>query len=121
MIKTNDAWKRKNYRVNGGNDNDPINDFCVTLIKKIRAEINGGVVYEYYKNIDSIIIRTTFKEFRFDYAINSLTELVYNGNSDIVANEFLQAYRSAVLGAFFKTSDRKERDRKRFENRRNFL
>lgn len=78
---------------------------------KIRQEVNGLVRYEIYPEMDAIIFKIKFKDFDFNYGINNVQDLMYNGGTDEAIDILLKKYKKAVLNAFFKTEERKERDR----------
>lgn len=78
---------------------------------KIRQEVNGLVRYEIYPEMDAIVFKIRFKDFDFNYGINYIQDLMYNNGTDKAIDDLLKKYKKAVLNAFFKTEERKERDR----------
>ena len=88
-------------------------DYAKAVNDKIREQVNGYVRYRVHTNIDAIIFTINFKDFDFEYALGEIEEKVYAGDSELVAEEILNRYRSAIMSAFFKTDKRKERENKR--------
>ena len=78
---------------------------------KIRQEVNGLVRYEIYPEMDAIVFKIKFKDFGFNYGVNNIQDLIYNNGTDKAIDDLLKKYKKAVLNAFFKTEERKERDR----------
>lgn len=78
---------------------------------KIRQEVNGYVRYEIYPEMDAIIFKIKFKDFDFNYGVNNVMDLMVNDGMTEQLDILLKKYKKAVLNAFFKTEERKERDR----------
>ena len=97
--------------------NEIYRDFAVAVFKKLVTEVNGKVVYEIYQAADTVIFKVFFKDFQFGYAFNRISEKMYNGTSstDECVAEFKAAYKKVIFDAFFKTEERKARDRKKGE------
>ena len=81
------------------------------IMQALRHEVNGSIRYEVYPEIDSIIFKVRFKGFDFNYAVNCIDH-IHEGDSNKIVSDILHAYRNTIYGAFFKTEERKERDRK---------
>jgi len=82
--------------------------YATAVYEKIKERVNGYVKYKVYADIDAIIFRVTFKDFHFEYAINDIADKIYAGDSEIVADEFIHAYKTEVFNAFFKRTKKKE-------------
>lgn len=85
-------------------------DFAQSIKKKLCDDINGRVVFEIYKDIDTVIFKVFFKDFDFFYAVNDVQDRIYAGTTDEIPEEFKKRYMSAIKGAFFKTANHKRRD-----------
>ena len=85
-------------------------DFAQGIRNKLRNEVNGLVKFEIYEEIDTIIFRIFFKDFDFNYGINDVQSIIYDGSSEEVVCDILSRYKKAILNGFFKTEDRKRRD-----------
>lgn len=85
-------------------------DLAMSIKEKLREEVNGVVRFEIYEPIDAIIFRIYFKEFDFNYGINNIQDIIYDGNSSDIADEILSKYKKTILNSFFKSEDRKRRD-----------
>ena len=83
-------------------------NYATAVYEKIKAKVNGYVRYKVYTDIDAIIFRVTFKDFHFDYAINDIQDKIYAGDSELIADEFIHAYKTEVFNAFFKRAKKKE-------------
>lgn len=90
-------------------------EFAKNVKGKLLDEINGKVVFEVYPHIDAIVFKIFFKDFDFAYAVNEIQDRLYMSDaaSESVVDDILHAYKKAVLGAFFKTDERKRRDEDR--------
>lgn len=73
--------------------------YATAVYEKLKDKING---YKVYTDIDAIIFRFVFKDFHFEYAINNIQDKIYAGDSEIVADEIMHAYKTEVFNAFFK-------------------
>ena len=76
--------------------------YATAVYEKLREKVNGCVKYKVYADIDAIIFKFVFKDFHFEYAINNIQDKFYAGDSEIVADEIMQAYKTEVFNAFFK-------------------
>lgn len=85
-------------------------NLAMSIKKKLKEEINGLVRFEIYEPIDAIIFRINFKEFDFNYGINNIQDIIYDGVSSDIADEILSKYKKTILNSFFKSDDRKRRD-----------
>lgn len=84
-------------------------EFAKAMFKRLCDLINGDIRYEIYANIDSVIFKTKFKEFDFNFAIGHVSEHMLTGDIDSVVKEFETKYRKAINNAFFKQEkNRKE-------------
>ena len=81
------------------------------MLNRLRSEINGGIKYEIYPEVDTIIIKINFKNFDFNYGINNVQELMMNDGIHLAIDDLLYKYKKAVLNGFFKTEERKEREK----------
>ncbi len=85
-------------------------DFAQKIREKLRNEVNGLVKFEIYEEIDTIVFKIFFKDFDFNYGINDVQSIIYDGSSEEVVCDLLSRYKKAILNGFFKTDDRKRRD-----------
>lgn len=85
-------------------------DFAQSIRERLRNEVNGLIKFEIYEEIDVIVFKIFFKDFDFNYGINNVQSIIYNGSSEDVTNDILWRYKKAILNGFFKTEDRKRRD-----------
>ncbi len=85
-------------------------DFAQGIRNKLRNEINGLIKFEIYEEIDTIVFKIYFKDFDFNYGINDVQSIIYDGSSEEVVCDILSRYKKAILNGFFKTEDRKRRD-----------
>jgi len=83
-------------------------DFARNLKEKLINECHGYVKTEIYPDIDTIIIKITFKEFEFRYPINEIADSFYCGSSDQIVNKIIDKYKKAILKGFFKSKEKKE-------------
>lgn len=81
------------------------------MLSRLRTEVNGIVRYEIYPEIDTIIFKITFKEFDFNYGFDNIQDLMISDGIGEAVDDLLHKYRKAILNGFFKTEERKERDR----------
>lgn len=92
-------------------------DIYMNLARGVQSEllkeINAYIKFEIYVEIDTVIFKITFKGFRFHYAMDDVSNKVMNGESyKDLASDILTTYKNAILSAFFKTEERKMRDKK---------
>lgn len=85
-------------------------DFAQGIRGRLRNEVNGLVKFEIYEEIDTIVFKIYFKDFDFNYGINDVQSIIYDGSSEEVICDILSRYKKAILNGFFKTDDRKRRD-----------
>ena len=85
-------------------------DFAQKIRERLRNEVNGRVKFEIYEEIDTIVFKIFFKDFDFNYGINDVQSIIYDGSSEEVVCDILSRYKKAILNGFFKTDDRKRRD-----------
>ena len=85
-------------------------DFAQGIRKKLINEVNGLVKFEIYEEIDTIIFRIFFKDFDFNYGINDVQSIIYEGSSEEVICDILSRYKKAILNGFFKSEDRKRQE-----------
>jgi len=85
-------------------------DFARSLKGKLIEEVNGYVKTEIYPDIDTIIVKFTFKEFEFSYPINEIADIIYSGSSDILVDNIIEKYKKAIMRGFFKTKGKKEQE-----------
>ena len=93
-------------------DNDIWFEFARSFVARLRQDINGGIKFELFPEIDVVVIKTNFKEFTFKYPINNVQEIMMIGSIDEEVELFKRKYKAAINNAFFKTDERKERDKK---------
>lgn len=86
-------------------------DFGKSIRNRLYGDINGRIWFEMYPEIDTIVIKIIFKEFDYHYAIDHVQEHVYNSDEEEIVNDFKKKYKRDVLNAFFKTDERKWKDR----------
>lgn len=79
-------------------------------LERLRNEVNGLIKFEIYGEIDTIVFKIFFKDFDFNYGINDVQSIIYDGSSEEVVCDILSRYKKAILNGFFKTEDRKRRD-----------
>jgi len=86
-------------------------DFVNSVKAKLNEEINGRIVWEIYKNIDTVIFKISFKGFDYAYPVAGVQEYIYSGGSaeDVVEN-LKQDYLRTIKKTFFKSEQRKKRD-----------
>lgn len=89
-------------------DKDMYYSYAMAVYEKLRERVNGYIRYKVYTDIDAIIFKVVFKDFHFEYAINNIQDKIYAGDSELVADEIIHAYKSEVFGAFFKRTKKKE-------------
>ena len=90
-------------------------NFVNDVKDKLKEDLNGRIIYEVYPEVDTCIFKITFREFEFAFPVNKAKEKwIEEGREGIIdiANDFKTAYKEAIENAFFKTPERKERDRK---------
>ena len=80
-------------------------NFAFGILKRLCERVNGKIEYKIYVDLDAIIFNITFKDFKFDYAIKDVTNLVLTGDTDTPVEDLLSKYRNVVLGAFFKSKN----------------
>ena len=86
-------------------------DFARNVKNGLCEEINGRVFFEIYKDIDTVVFKSYFKDFEYSYAVNNISDRIYSGEtSDTIVTEFISGYRKAIKKAFFKTEEHKRRD-----------
>lgn len=86
-------------------------EFAKNVKTRLCNEINGRVVFEIYKDIDTIVFKVFFKDFDYSYAVNNIWDRIYSGQpSDTVVADFIAGYKKAIKRAFFKTAEHKKRD-----------
>ncbi len=83
-------------------DKDMYYSYAMAVYEKLREKVNGYVKYKVYADIDAIIFKFVFKDFHFEYAINNIQDKIYAGDSEIIADEIMHAYKTEVFNAFFK-------------------
>ena len=81
------------------------------MLNRLHNEINGGIKYEIYPEIDTIIFKITFKEFDFNYGFGNIQDLMISDGIGEAVDDLLRKYRKAILNGFFKTEERKEREK----------
>ena len=86
-------------------------EFAKGFVNRLRQDINGSIKFEMFPEIDVVVIRTNFKDFTFKYAISNVQEIMMIGSVDDQVDIFKRKYKSAINNAFFKTEDRKRRDK----------
>lgn len=86
-------------------------NFATSIREKLKEEVNGVVKFEIYGSIDTVIFKIYFKEFDFKYGISEVQSIIYDGRSEELVENILSAYKRAILSAFFKTENRKKRDK----------
>ena len=85
-------------------------DFAQSIRERLRNEVNGRIKFEIYEEIDTIVFKIFFKDFDFNYGINDVQSIIYDGSYEEVVSDILSRYKKAILNGFFKTEDRKRRD-----------
>ena len=77
--------------------------FINNLFMKIKETANGKVSYKKYDKLNAVIFIVLFKDFKFEYAVDSLSEKVYSGyTTDQAIVDFKEQYKKEILKAFFK-------------------
>lgn len=84
-------------------------DYGHAIRKKLMDDVNGYVTFELLPELDAIIFRIEFKEFKFKYIVTDVSASIYNDGSDEVINSIEKCYRKAIMNAFFRTQENKER------------
>lgn len=90
-------------------------NFVNDVKDKLHEEINGRIIYEVYPEVDICVFKVTFKDFTFAYAVDRVqVQWIQEGKEGVIdiVNAFKVSYKDAITNAFFKTPERKERDRK---------
>lgn len=90
-------------------------NFVNDVKDKLKEDLNGRIIYEVYPEVDTCVFKIMFREFEFAFAVNKAKEKwIEEGREGIIdiERDFKIAYREAIEKAFFKTPERKERDRK---------
>ena len=90
------------------NDKAIYYEFTNNFFKKLCETVNGKIIYEQYPEIDTVIFKIEFKEFNFRFAIDRVSEHIYNGDSDKLIEELKEKYKRAILNAFFKINRKGE-------------
>lgn len=85
-------------------------DFAKNIKDKLSNDINGRIEFEIYKEIDTVIFKVFFKNFKYSYAVNNVQDRIYSGSVEEIPEEFKKAYMSSIKKAFFKTESHKRRD-----------
>jgi hypothetical protein len=85
-------------------------DFAKNIKDKLSNDINGRIVFEIYKDIDTVIFKVFFKDFEYSYAVNNVQDRIYSGSVEEIPEAFKKAYMSSIKKAFFKTECHKRRD-----------
>ena len=93
------------------NDRQLYLDFGKSIRDRLYNEINARIWFEVYPEVDTIVVKTCFKEFNYHYAINHVQEHVYSSDEEDVIADFLKQYKRDILRGFFKTNERKQRDK----------
>lgn len=86
-------------------------DCAKYVSKKLHEEVNGFIKFEVYPEIDTIIFKIVFKDFNFNYPMNNIQEMMYVKGLDEEVETLLKKYKKAILNGFFKSDQRKERDK----------
>lgn len=77
--------------------------FINNLFMKIKETANGKVSYKKYDNLNAVIFIVLFKDFKYEYAVDSLSEKIYNGyTTDQAIADFKEQYKKEIFKAFFK-------------------
>lgn len=86
-------------------------DFAKSVKAGLYQEINGRVVFEIYKEIDTIVFKVFFKDFDYAYAVNNIWDRIYSGEpTDTIVADFISGYKKAIRRAFFKSEEQKKRE-----------
>lgn len=88
-------------------------DYGHAIRKRLMNDVNGYVTFELLPELDAIIFRIEFKEFKFKYVVTDASASLYNDGSDEVVNSIESRYRKSIMNAFFRTQENKERLEKR--------
>jgi len=88
-------------------------DYGHAIRNKLLDDINGHVTFELLSELDAIIFRIVFKEFKFKYIVTDVSASLYNDGSDEVVQSIEKCYRRSIMNAFFRTQENKERLEKR--------
>lgn len=81
--------------------------FINNLFMKIKETANGKVSYKKYDNLNAVIFTVLFKDFKFEYAVDSLSDKVYSGyTTDQAIADFKEQYKKDILKAFFRRQKR---------------
>lgn len=84
-------------------------DFARGIKDRLIGEVNGLVTYEAYPQIDTVIFKIEFKEFKFSYPLNEIMDKVHMGSSDLVVDDILEKYKKQILRGFFKSDYQKSK------------
>jgi len=87
-------------------------NYIIKIFYGIKDEVNGCVRYEAYPSMDAVIFDIKFKDYVFKCPINKIQEKISNCVSvrDVV-NYVKEEYRKALLSTFFKSDNRKMKDK----------
>lgn len=88
-------------------------DYGHAIRKRLMNDVNGYVTFELLPELDAIIFRIEFKDFKFKYVVTDASASLYNDGSDEVVNSIESRYRKSIMNAFFRTQENKERLEKR--------
>lgn len=92
-------------------------EFGTKLISKIKQECNGDVTFEAYEKVDMILIRITFKGYRFNWPCDYVQNRIACGESiNDIYKQFKDDYSDEIHKSFFKSQERKKRDKERDRN-----
>ena len=86
-------------------------DYARAIKERVINEVNGFVVTETYPELNAIIVKVTFKEYEYRYAIDDVSNKIYNSSSDLIISDFKEKYKGSIMKSFFKSNERKQRDK----------
>ena len=83
-------------------------EFAKNVKRKLQDEINGGIKFEIFESIDTIIFRIRFKDFNYQHAVGDVQSSIYEGKTEELVSEIMESYRREVLRGFFKSGSKKK-------------
>ena len=89
--------------------NDMYYDFVTAVKNKLHEDLNGTIKYECYEESDTVVFKVFFKDFSFGFAVSNVIKEMKDPQS--IAFEFKARYEEAIKNAFFKSPERKAREK----------
>lgn len=91
--------------------NDIYREYALSLLRKLKEQINGYIVFELYPDADMVMIRTTHKGFDYNHVFNDVKNRVLDDN-DSAVEEFMEGYKKDLDKCFIKSEEKKAWEKK---------